>query len=275
MSAMIDADGPNGFRTAASADGTRIAYEQFGTGTPLITVTGASAHRRLMRPTAEAFGRHFRAVAYDRRGRFDSGDTLPYAVEREIEDIAALIAAVGGGPVHLYGHSSGAGLALRAAAAGLPVARLVLHDPPYAPDDPAAQEAARKWAGVLADLLGRGEPAEAIAEFVRRVGAPEAVAQQVKSSPEMVAMAPTLAYDSAVMDDESGGAVPADLARRVTQPTLVLVGSESPPFMLEVGQQLAELMPAGSMEVLAGQDHNADPEVTAPVVARFLSQGSG
>ena len=276
MSAMTDVEQPGSYHTAVSTDGTRLAYDQFGTGLPLITVHGASAHRRLMRPTAEAFGRHFRAVAYDRRGRFDSGDTLPYAVEREIEDIAALIAAVGGGPVHLYGHSSGAGLALRAVAAGLPVARLVLHDPPYAPDgDPAAQEEAREWDRVLTDLLGRGEPAEAIAEFVRRVGAPEEVAQQVKSSPDMVAVAPTLAYDSAVMDDRNGGAIPADLARQITQPTLVLVGGESPPFMHEVAQRLAELLPAGSLQVLPGQDHNADPEVVAPVVARFLGEGAG
>ena len=273
---MTDIDQPNGHRTAVSADGTVLAYEEFGTGTPLITVHGASAHRRLMRPTAEAFGRHFRAVAYDRRGRFESSDTLPYAVDREIEDLAALITAVGGGPVHLYGHSSGAGLVLRAVAAGLPVAQFVLHDPPYAPDDDAtAQEEAREWHRVLSDLLGRGEPAEAVAEFVRRVGAPEEVAQQVKSSPDMVAIAPTLAYDSAVMDDQNGGTIPADLARQISQPALVVVGSKSPPFMLEVGRQLAELLPAGLYEVLPGQDHNADPEVTAPVVARFLGEGTG
>jgi pimeloyl-ACP methyl ester carboxylesterase len=272
---MTDADQPT-FRTAVSADGTTLAYEEFGTGLPLITVCGAIAHRRLMRPTAEAFGRHFRAVAYDRRGRFDSGDTLPYAIEREIEDLAAIIADVGGGPVHLYGHSSGAGLVLRAAAAGLPVARIVLYDPPYSTDDPAAQEDAREWARLLTDLLSRGERAEAIAEFFRRVGAPEEVIDQVKTSPDIVALAPTLAYDSAVMDDlATGGAVPAGLARQVSQPVLVVVGGESPPFMREVGQQLAELLPAGAMQVLPGQDHNADPEVVTPVVAEFLREGSG
>ena len=127
-------------RIAVSADGTPVAYEVFGAGPTLVTVCGATADRALLRPAAEAFGRHFRTVAYDRRGRGDSGDTPPYTVDREIEDLAAVIAEVGDGPVHLYGHSSGAGLALRAVAAGLPVERLVLHEPPYSPEDPAAQE---------------------------------------------------------------------------------------------------------------------------------------
>ncbi len=257
--------------TAVSADGTHLAYESFGAGIPLITICGATATRALMRPTAEAFGRHFRAVAYDRRGRGDSTDTLPYAVEREIEDLAAVMTAVGGGPVHLYGHSSGAALALRAVAAGLPVERLVLHEPPYSPADPAAQDEARAWARRVADLLDQDEHAEAIGEFFRTVGAPEEVVDQVKASPGLIGLAPTLAYDSAVMDDlATGGAVPADLAKRVTQSALVLVGSESPPFMLEVAQQLVDRLPAGSLQVLAGQEHVVDPEVLTPVVVGFL-----
>ena len=271
---MTGLDTPSTHRTAVSDDGTPIAYDEFGTGSPLITVCGATADRALMRPTAEAFGQHFRAVAYDRRGRGDSGDTAPYAVEREIEDLAAIIAEVGGGTVHLYGHSSGAGLALRAVVAGLPVERLVLHEPPYSPDDPGAQEEARGWARHLADRLDRGEHAEAIAEFFRSVGAPEEVVDQVRSSPMwpgLVALAPTLAYDSAVMDDlATGGVVPVDLARQVTQPALVLVGGESPPFMHEVGRRLADLLPAGSLQVLSGQEHVVDPELLTPVVVEFL-----
>jgi pimeloyl-ACP methyl ester carboxylesterase len=271
MVVMTEPDAPNTYRTAVSADGTPLAYESFGTGVPLITVCGATADRALMRPTAEAFGRHCRAIAYDRRGRGDSGNTTPYAVEREIEDLAAIITEVGGGPVHLYGHSSGAGLVLRAVAAGLPVERFVLHEPPYSPEDPAAQEEARQWARHLTDLLDRGENAAAIAEFFRGVGAPEEVVDQVKTSPGLVALAPTLAYDSAVMDDlAAGGAVPADLARQATQPALVLVGGESPPFLHEVAQRLADLLPAGSLQVLAGQEHVADPEVLTPVVVEFL-----
>jgi len=171
---MTDVARP-GFRTAESADGTRLAYEQFGAGRPLITVHGASAHRALMRPTAEAFGQHFQAVTYDRRGRFDSGDTLPYAVEREIEDIAALIAEVGGGPVHLYGHSSGAGLVLHAVAAGLPVDQFVLHDPPYSPDDEPSRDGARRYGRTIRSLLAQERRADALETFCRLTGMPEEV----------------------------------------------------------------------------------------------------
>jgi len=138
------------YETVTSADGTSIAYETFGHGPPLITVGGATCDRALMRSTAQALGRHFASVNYDRRGRGDSGDTLPYAIDREIEDIAALIAEAGGS-AHLYGHSSGAGLVLRAVAAGLPVTKFVLHDPPYSPDaSPRAQrlESSPKASGV-------------------------------------------------------------------------------------------------------------------------------
>src|SRR3712207_9213868 len=131
------------YDVVTSADGTIIAYETFGRGPALIAVCGATCDRALMRPTAQALGEHCTTIDYDRRGRGDSGDTLPYAIEREIEDLAALIDRAGGS-AHLYGHSSGAGLVLHAVAAGLPVNRFVLHDPPYSPDDAAAQDEARR-----------------------------------------------------------------------------------------------------------------------------------
>ena len=140
------------YETVASADGTSIAYEVFGAGPLLIAVCGATCDRALMRSTAQALGRYFTTVDYDRRGRGDSGDTLPYAVDREIEDIAALIDRIGG-PAHLYGHSSGAGLVLHAVAAGLPVDRFVLHDPPYSPDDEPSRDEARRYGQTIRSLL--------------------------------------------------------------------------------------------------------------------------
>ncbi len=261
------------YETVTSADGTSIAYEVFGAGPPLIAVCGATCDRTLMRPTARALGEHFTTVDYDRRGRGDSGDTLPYAVDREIEDIAALIDRIGG-PAHLYGHSSGAGLVLHAVAAGLPVDGFVLHDPPYSPDDESSRDGARRYGQTIRRLLAQDERAGALETFCRLTGMPEEVIDGMRGThrwAELTALAHTLAYDSAVMGDiENGGAVPEDVATRVTRPGLVLVGSESPSFMTEVSRRLAHLLPAGSHQVLEGHGHVVPPVVLAPLVAEHL-----
>jgi hypothetical protein len=226
-----------------------------------------------MRSTAQALGGHFTTVNYDRRGRGDSGDTLPYAVDREIADIAALIDRIGG-PAHLYGHSSGAGLVLHAVAAGLPVDEFVLHDPPYSPDDESSRDGARRYGRTIRSLLAQERRADALETFCRLTGMPEEVIDGMRGThrwAELTALAPTLAYDSAVMGDvESGGAVPEDVAARVTRPGLVLVGGESPPFMMEVGRRLAHLLPEGRFHVVEGHGHVVPPDVLAPVVAEHL-----
>ena len=256
-----------------SKDGTRIAYEIWGQGPALIAVCGMTCDRTLMRSTAQAFGEYFATINYDRRGRGDSGDTAPYAVDREIEDIAALIEEAGGS-ANLYGHSSGAALVLRAVAAGLPVERFVLHDPPYSPNDESSQDAARTFALEIRDLLDKDKRAEAIEMTFRGTGMPENMIAEMRESARwqgLIALAPTLAYDSAVMGDiDHGGAIPEDLAARATRPGLVLVGSESPPFMMDVSRRLADLLPAGKLRVIEGQDHVAAPYVLAPIVADFL-----
>jgi pimeloyl-ACP methyl ester carboxylesterase len=226
-----------------------------------------------MRSTAQALGKYFTTVNYDRRGRGDSGDTLPYAVDREIEDIAALIDRLGG-PAHLYGHSSGAGLVLHAVAAGLPVDQFVLHDPPYSPDDESSRDGARRYGQTIRSLLAQERRADALETFCRLTGMPEEVIEGMRGThrwAELTALAPTLAYDSAVMGDiESGGAVPEDVAARVTRPGLVLVGGGSPPFMMEVGRRLAHLLPEGCLQVVEGHGHVVPPDVLAPVVAEHL-----
>jgi hypothetical protein len=261
------------YEMVTSADGTSIAYESFGAGPSLIAVCGATCDRALMRPTAQALGEYFLTIDYDRRGRGDSGDTLPYAVGREIEDIAALIDQVGG-PAHLYGHSSGAGLVLHAVAAGLPVDQFVLHDPPYSPDDEASRVEARRYGQTVRRLLAQDERAAAIETFFRLTGMPDEMIDGMRHThrwTEMIALAPTLAYDSAVMGDvESGGAVPVDVATRVTRPGHVLVGGESPPFITEVSRRLADLLPEGSHHVVEGHGHVVPPDVLAPVVAERL-----
>ncbi|MGY1808766.1 alpha/beta fold hydrolase [Blastococcus sp. SYSU D00669] len=260
--------------TVRSADGTVIAYETTGRGPALIAVGGATCDRAVLRPTARALGAHFTTFVHDRRGRGDSGDTLPYAVEREIEDLAALVDRAGA-PAHLYGHSSGAALVLRAVAAGLPVDRFVLHDPPYSPDDPAAREEARAFATTLGELLRADRRAEALETWFLGTGMPADALAELRGSPawaRLLAVAPTLAYDSAVMGDvERGGAVPEDLAVRAARPGLVLVGGADLPFLVEVGRRLAELLPDGRFRRLEGEGHVVPPEVLAPAVTAFLT----
>ena len=260
-------------RTVTSADGTRIAYEVVGDGPPLVAVCGATCDRALMRPTARSLGEHFTTVNHDRRGRGDSGDTLPYAAEREVEDIAALIDQVGG-RAHLYGHSSGAGLVLHAVAAGLPVDALVLHDPPHSPDDDSSREEARRYGQSIRDLLAQDERTAALETFCRLTGMPDEVIEGMQASQrwaELTALAPTLAYDSAVMGDiDIGGSIPEDVAARVTRPGVVLVGGESPAFMREVGQRLADVLPEGRYRVLEGHGHVVPPDVLAAVVAEHV-----
>ncbi|WP_138759961.1 alpha/beta fold hydrolase [Modestobacter altitudinis] len=258
------------YETVTSADGTSIAYETFGAGALLITVCGATCDRALMRPTAQALGEHFRTVTYDRRGRGDSGDTLPYSVDREVEDIAALIDQLGG-PAHLYGHSSGAGLVLHAVAAGLPVGDFVLHDPPYSPDDRSSRDEARQYGLTIRSLLSQGRRADALETFCRLTGMPDDVIDGMRGThrwAELLALAPTLAYDSAVMGDiDNGGAVPEDVAARITRTGLVLVGGESPPFMAEVSRRLAQRLPGGRHIVIEGHGHVVPPDVLAPLIA--------
>src|ERR671916_3401090 len=191
-----------------SRDCTPIAFDRLGDGPPVILVCGAMCDRALMRPTAEELAKRFTVFNYDRRGRGDSGDTAPYAVQREIEDIGALVAEAGG-TAAAYGHSSGAGLVLHAAAHGLPIAKIVLHDPPYAPDgDEEARRIAREYGEKLKAILSEGRRGDAVELFMRLVGMPREMIEGMRRTPrwaELEALAPTLAYDSEVMGDASRG----------------------------------------------------------------------
>lgn len=255
-----------------SADGTPIAYDLLGSGSVVIVVGGATCDRVKMAGVATELSRHHAVVNYDRRGRGESGDTAPYAVGREVEDLAALIADVGGSAA-VYGHSSGAGLVLHALAAGLPVTRAVLHEPPYGSEDMA--EGSRAFAAELAELLDAGRQDDALALFFTTTGLPASMVDEWRAEPwwsDTVAIAPTLAYDSAVMGDSSGGLVPFDLARAATQPTLVLVGGASPAWMIETDRALARALPAGRLRVLEGEEHVVAPPVLVPVLADFFAE---
>jgi pimeloyl-ACP methyl ester carboxylesterase len=254
----------------ASKDGTRIAFEKAGAGPGrVIIVSGALAHRtsRGVEPLAAKLSEHLTVYTYDRRGRGESTDVQPYSVDREIEDIEAIINDAGGS-AYLYGVSSGAALALQAAARLGPtkVTKLAIYEPPYGQDPKAF---ARQKEGVNA-LVRTGKPGEAIAFFMSEIGTPPEAIEGMKRSPEWADMKKvefTLAYDYAVLGD---GAVPQDVAKAVTVPTLVLTGEKTMPFMHPTADRIASLMPRAQRKTLPGQTHQAEPEAVAPVLIEFF-----
>ncbi|MFF3750891.1 alpha/beta fold hydrolase [Streptomyces sp. NPDC002018] len=255
--------------TAKSGDGTPIAYRRTGEGPPVILVGGALHTARSQAPLAGLLAPVFEVLSYDRRGRGASGDTAPYAVEREIEDLAALIAAAGGS-ASVYGVSSGAALVLEAAAAGLPVTQLAVYEPPYAtgPADPPVYAA---YAERLSGLLARGLRAEAVELFLSFAGvAPDTVAGLRRSPmwPELTALAGTLAYDSALL---GSGPVPAERLRSVRVRAMVVDGGCSPVLLRNAARAVAEALPRGRHRTLTGQTHEVAPHVLAPVLVEFFA----
>lgn len=232
-------------------------------------VSGLFCHRPALADLAALLARDLTVLNYDRRGRGESSDTAPYAVEREVEDLAALLEAAGG-TAAVYGHSSGAGLALRAAAAGLPLTHLVLHEPPYGDDDPESADDARALHRDVTALLAEDRRGDAITRFMRDYGMPPEALAATSADPAMLAVAPTMPYDFAVMGQADGGAVPEDLARSVSVATLVVAGGASMEFFMETARRLADLIPDARLTVLDGQDHGAAADVVAPVVADFV-----
>jgi pimeloyl-ACP methyl ester carboxylesterase len=255
--------------TTTSADGTTIAYDRYGEGPPLVMVAGAFNARGTTAPLAAALQDRFTVLNPDRRGRGDSGDTAPYAVEREIEDLAALVGAAGGAAA-VFGFSSGATLALRAAAHGVPFTRLVLYDAPFVVDG-SRPLLAPDFADRLAALVATGRRGEAVELYQRvAIGMPEEVVAQMRNAPfrpGLEAIAHTLVYEAQVVGDLS---LPAELIGAIHAPTLVLAGEHSPPIMHSAAEALAAARPRAERRVLPGQGHDLVPDVLAPLVADFL-----
>ncbi|MGV9229589.1 alpha/beta fold hydrolase [Streptomyces nigra] len=253
-----------------SADGTSLAYASRGEGPPVILVSGAMSTGDTVAPLAEALADRFTAVVYDRRGRGESGDTRPYAVEREVEDLAALIGAVGG-EAALYGVSSGGALALRAAASGLPARRIAVYEVPFAVYEGGAEERA-EYTERLTSALEQDRRGDAVELFLRLTGLGEGLIQGARQSPMwpgMESIAPSLAYDDAVMGD---GLVPEARLASITAPVLSLAGGASPEWMREAARIVADTAPRGTYRVLERQSHMVEPEVLAPVLAEFFGQ---
>lgn len=260
--------------TVISKDGTSIAYDRQGRGAPIILVDGAMCTRSFgSKPElVSLLARHFTVYSYDRRGRGDSGDTKPYALEREIEDIEALIDDAGG-TVCLYGHSSGAALVLEAAIRlGDRIKKIAMYEAPYN-DDAEAQLAWREYIKQLTELLAANRRGDAAALFMKLVGTPSDQIEAMRHAPVwpmFEAIAPTLAYDhTAILGKDA--AVPTQWAANVTVPALVMNGGASYPFMYETAQALSQIMPHAELCTLEGQTHEVTPQALAPVLATFFA----
>jgi pimeloyl-ACP methyl ester carboxylesterase len=260
-----------------SADGTSIAYDREGTGAAVILVGGAFVDRSDNAALATELAQRFTVYNYDRRGRGDSGDTLPYALDREIEDIDTLVAEAGGS-AHLYGASSGGALALEAAAAGVAVDKLAVYEVPYDMADDGPQRH-REYVKRLEGFLAEGRRGDAAELFMRLAGATEEMVAGAKASPMwpgLEAIAHTLAYDAACMGNTHP---PADRLARITRPTLVATGGASAEsfvggggdFFARAADAIAACIPQAELQTLAGQTHMVDPKVLAPVLERFFA----
>jgi len=251
-----------------SKDGATIAFDRLGDGPPVILVCGGSTDRSANAPLAALLARHFTVFNYDRRGRGDSGDTAPYAVEREVEDIDALIAAAGGS-ASVYGTSSGAALALEAAASGLPITKLALWEPPFILDE--SRRPPDDTAKIYNELVAAGRRGDAVEYFMAKVvGLPPEFVAQARNAPwwpAQEALAHTLAYDATIMGDYS---LPVERSAVVKAPTLVIAGGADFPWMRDTAKALASVIPGAQIRTLEGQGHNVDPAVLAPALVEFF-----
>jgi pimeloyl-ACP methyl ester carboxylesterase len=264
-----------------SKDGTSIAYDRIGDGPAVILVGGGLDDGSENAPLVPELAEEFTVYNYARRGRGDSGDTLPYAVEREIQDIGALVAEAGGS-AHLYGVSSGGALALEAAAAGVAVDRLAVYDVPYNLADDAPQRQ-REYLEGLQGLLAEGRRGDMLELFMRLAGSSEediTGAKRTPMWPGLVDIAHTLAYDAACMGD---GHPPTARLAKITRPTLVATGGVRADsqagmgglpadFFERAADMIAASIPRAERQAIEGQSHVADPKAVAPVLERFFRQ---
>jgi pimeloyl-ACP methyl ester carboxylesterase len=260
---------------AVSGDGTRIAFERRGSGPPLILVDGALCSRAFgpMPKLAGELASRFSVYLYDRRGRGDSTDTQPYSPEREVEDLDALIGEAGGS-AFVLGLSSGAALALEAAASGLAIEKLAVYEPPYmvTPAD-RARHAGADHRTQLERLIAAGRHGDAVKYFMRdMVDIPAIFVVLMRFIPgvwsKLERVAPTLPYDASIMGDFS---LPERRLAAIRTPTLVIGGGKSEARLQAGVAAAAEAVPNAKRQTLKGQTHNVKPDVLAPVVTEFFA----
>ena len=255
--------------TVTTKDGTTIAFDRLGHGPPVILISGGPTDRFANAPLAELLAPHFTVVNFDRRGRGQSGDTPPYAVEREIEDVEALLGQVGGSAA-VYGTSGGGVFALRAAASGLPITAAVAWEPPFVVDGSRPPVPSDYKAELIA-MIDAGRRGDAIEYFMTEiVGLPAEFVAPMRQAPfwsSMAALAHAIVYEADVMGDYSlPGWLPS-----VAAPTLVLEGGTTP-WLTNAARAVAEALPNAERRTLEGQPHNVDPQALAPALVEFLSR---
>jgi pimeloyl-ACP methyl ester carboxylesterase len=261
--------------TVRSKDGTPIAFDRSGKGPAVIIVDGALCYRASgpSAPLAALLADRFTVFTYDRRGRGDSGDTAPYTVDREIEDLDAVIGEAGG-TAFVYGISSGAALALDAASRGLPITKLALYESPCIVDDTHAALPA-DFLSRLQGLIAANRRSDAVKMFLKLVGVPAIGLLMMPLMPawaKLKAVAHTLPYDiTIVQDNQRGKPFPKERWARATMPVLAMDGSKSPPWMRNGMRALASVLPNATFRTLEGQDHMVKAPAIAPALTEFFA----
>jgi pimeloyl-ACP methyl ester carboxylesterase len=267
-------------KTVTSKDGTRIAYDQTGRGDPVILVGGAFSYRKYpdWAKMVELLSPHFTVINYDRRGRGDSGDTQPYAVRREVEDIEALIDAVGG-TAYVYGLSSGAALALETANA-MPgkVKKLALYEAPFVVDN-TGRPLPKDFVPHLQQLLADGRQGDVVKAFMVEVDVPAIfitlMSLMRKNWNQLKSLAHTVPYDITILGDHrSGKPLPKGEWAKATMPTLVMDGGKSPTGMRHGMEALAANLPNATYRTLPGQTHMIKAPALAPTLIEFFAGNS-
>ncbi|SFJ56010.1 Pimeloyl-ACP methyl ester carboxylesterase [Paenibacillus sp. UNC496MF] len=260
-----------------SKDGTNIAYDKVGNGPALILVDGALCYRDSgpNRPLAALLAQHFTVITYDRRGRGDSGDKKPYSIEREVEDIEALIVE-DGGAVFVYGISSGAALALEAAKRIPAIRRVALYEAPFVVDN-SRPPVPDGYLLEMNELLSSGRRGAAVKYFMSKgVGVPAIFVAMMQFMPawsKLKAVAHTLPYDTLLtVEQQKGKPLPASQWSSVTVPVLVVEGSKSPVWMRNAMRALANVLSHAKYRTLEGQTHIVKPAALAPVLTAFFNE---
>jgi pimeloyl-ACP methyl ester carboxylesterase len=260
-------------RRALSKDGTAIAFDRIGHGPAVILIDGGLCYRGMGQSgrLANLMAQHFTVFTYDRRGRGVSSDTAPYAVEREVEDIEALLSEAGG-TASVWGMSSGAVLALEAANRLKGIKKLALYEPPFIVDD-SRSTTEDDWARID-EAVAAGRRSDAVRIFLMSVGLPGFFVALMRLMPmwsKLKAIAHTLPYDGAIVrDNQRGKPLPSSRWAFITVPALVMDGGNSPAWMRHGNQSLASVLPNAQYRTLEGQTHMLKPKVHAPVLVEFF-----